>query len=160
MAPTAGNRALLAKLNHDRPIRRLGVTRRQLLEELDRRQLKPLPIEPYAEEIVRSGFPAIRQLPPAAGDLDGAATALAIAYVGNGAGVQPAGGWKAPADLAAKLQPAVVNISTTQHITQAQQPNPFAGTPFTVVKSPRRIRRPPADTVWPRRRSVSGRPRK
>jgi serine protease Do len=34
------------------------------------------------------------------------------------------------ADLVAKLQPAVVNISTTQHITQAQQPNPFAGTPF------------------------------
>ena len=40
-------RELLAKLNDDRPIRRLGVTRRQLLEELDRRQLKPLPIEPY-----------------------------------------------------------------------------------------------------------------
>lgn len=34
------------------------------------------------------------------------------------------------ADLVAKLQPAVVNISTSQHITQAQQPNPFAGTPF------------------------------
>jgi diguanylate cyclase (GGDEF)-like protein/PAS domain S-box-containing protein len=28
---------------------------------------------------------------------------FAIAYVGNGAGVQPAGGWNAPADLAAKL---------------------------------------------------------
>jgi serine protease Do len=35
------------------------------------------------------------------------------------------------ADLVAKLQPAVVNISTTQRITQQQQPaNPFAGTPF------------------------------
>ena len=34
------------------------------------------------------------------------------------------------ADLVAKLQPAVVNISTSQHITQAQAPNPFAGTPF------------------------------
>lgn len=34
------------------------------------------------------------------------------------------------ADLVAKLQPAVVNISTTQHITQTQPVNPFAGTPF------------------------------
>jgi serine protease Do len=33
------------------------------------------------------------------------------------------------ADLAAKLQPAVVNISTTQSV-QVQQNNPFAGTPF------------------------------
>ena len=33
------------------------------------------------------------------------------------------------ADLAAKLQPAVVNISTTQRV-QVQQGNPFAGTPF------------------------------
>ena len=33
------------------------------------------------------------------------------------------------ADLAAKLQPAVVNISTTQRV-QVQQQNPFAGTPF------------------------------
>jgi transposase len=32
----------------ERPIRRLGVTRRQLLEELDRLGLKPLPTEPYA----------------------------------------------------------------------------------------------------------------
>ncbi len=37
----------LAKLNVQRPIRRLGVTRRQLLEELDRPGLKPLPVEPY-----------------------------------------------------------------------------------------------------------------
>lgn len=34
------------------------------------------------------------------------------------------------ADLVAKLQPAVVNISTTQHITQTAPANPFAGTPF------------------------------
>jgi len=35
------------RLNEDRPIRRLGVTRRQLLEDLDRPALKPLPVEPY-----------------------------------------------------------------------------------------------------------------
>lgn len=40
-------RALLVRLNDQRPIRRLGVTRRQLLEELDRPALKPLPVEPY-----------------------------------------------------------------------------------------------------------------
>ncbi len=34
------------------------------------------------------------------------------------------------ADMVAKLQPAVVNISTKQTITQATQANPFAGTPF------------------------------
>lgn len=34
------------------------------------------------------------------------------------------------ADLVSKLQPAVVNISTNQRITQQAQPNPFAGTPF------------------------------
>jgi transposase len=38
---------LLTHLNERRPIRRLGVTRRQLLEELDRPALKPLPTEPY-----------------------------------------------------------------------------------------------------------------
>jgi len=38
---------LLTLLNEERPIRRLGVTRRQLLEEIDRPALKPLPIEPY-----------------------------------------------------------------------------------------------------------------
>ena len=37
----------LGELNDKRPIRRLGVTRRQLLEELDRPALKPLPVEPY-----------------------------------------------------------------------------------------------------------------
>ena len=39
---------LLRQLNDERPIRRLGVTRRALLEELDRPHLKPLPAEPYA----------------------------------------------------------------------------------------------------------------
>ena len=39
--------AMLVHLNDRRPIRRLGVTRRQLLEELDRPALKPLPAEPY-----------------------------------------------------------------------------------------------------------------
>jgi transposase len=38
---------LLRRLNEERPIRRLGVTRRQLLEEIDRPALKPLPVEPY-----------------------------------------------------------------------------------------------------------------
>jgi hypothetical protein len=38
---------LLIRLNEERPIRRLGVTRRQLLEELDRPALKRLPVEPY-----------------------------------------------------------------------------------------------------------------
>jgi transposase len=39
---------LLVRLNEERPIRRLGRTRRQLLEELDRPHLKPLPAEPYS----------------------------------------------------------------------------------------------------------------
>ena len=34
------------------------------------------------------------------------------------------------ADLAARLQPAVVNISTTQQVQVNQAQNPFAGTPF------------------------------
>jgi transposase len=38
---------LLKRLNEERPIRRLGRTRRQLLEELDRPALKPLPVEHY-----------------------------------------------------------------------------------------------------------------
>src|SRR5665213_2080914 len=37
----------LADLNEERPIRRLGVTRRQLLEQIDRPALKMLPTEPY-----------------------------------------------------------------------------------------------------------------
>jgi transposase len=43
----AAIRGLLVRVNDERPIRRLGVTRRQLLEELDRPMLKPLPVEPY-----------------------------------------------------------------------------------------------------------------
>lgn len=38
---------LLKQLNDQRVLRRLGATRRQLLEELDRPNLKPLPSEPY-----------------------------------------------------------------------------------------------------------------
>jgi transposase len=38
---------MLQHLNEERPIRRIGKTRRQLLEELDRPALEPLPIEPY-----------------------------------------------------------------------------------------------------------------
>jgi transposase len=40
-------RDLLTRLNEQRLLRRLGATRRQLLEELDRPHLKPLPVEPY-----------------------------------------------------------------------------------------------------------------
>jgi len=38
---------LLRQLNDERPIRRLGVTRRVLFEELDRPNLNTLPAEPY-----------------------------------------------------------------------------------------------------------------
>src|SRR5246127_356471 len=38
---------LLTQLNEERPIRRLGVTRRQLLEQIDRPALKVLPTKPY-----------------------------------------------------------------------------------------------------------------
>ncbi len=34
------------------------------------------------------------------------------------------------ADMVATLQPAVVNISTTQRVDRAAERNPFAGTPF------------------------------
>jgi transposase len=37
----------LTRLNGERPIRRLGVTRRKLLEEIDRPALKTLPASPY-----------------------------------------------------------------------------------------------------------------
>ena len=39
--------ALLHRLNEERALRRLGQTRRQLLEEIDRPALKSLPAEPY-----------------------------------------------------------------------------------------------------------------
>jgi transposase len=38
---------LMRHLNEERPIRRLGVTRRQLLEDVDRPALRSLPVEPY-----------------------------------------------------------------------------------------------------------------
>jgi transposase len=38
---------LMTRLNEERPIRRLGVTRRKLLEEIDRPALKVLPESPY-----------------------------------------------------------------------------------------------------------------
>lgn len=38
---------MLIQLNDQRPLRRLGVTRRQLFDEIDRPALKPLPVEPY-----------------------------------------------------------------------------------------------------------------
>jgi transposase len=38
---------LLQRLNEERPIRRLGVTRRKLLEAIDRPALKALPAQPY-----------------------------------------------------------------------------------------------------------------
>ncbi len=37
----------LKRLNEERPLRRIGRTRRQLLEELDRPALKPLLVDPY-----------------------------------------------------------------------------------------------------------------
>lgn len=46
------------------------------------------------------------------------------------AAVAPRGAPMSFADLTAKLQPAVVNISTTQKVQIKQQQNPFAGTPF------------------------------
>ncbi len=73
--------------------------------------------------------------------LGGTATAIALPTAGGAQTAQNEPGAIAAAaprpgapmsfaDLVAKLQPAVVNISTSQHITQAQPANPFAGTPF------------------------------
>ena len=39
---------MLRQLNDERPIRRLGVTRRALFEEIDRPNLNALPAEPYS----------------------------------------------------------------------------------------------------------------
>jgi transposase len=44
----AAIREMLRQLNEERPLRRLGVTRRALFEQLDRPNLKPLPTQPYA----------------------------------------------------------------------------------------------------------------
>jgi serine protease Do len=46
------------------------------------------------------------------------------------AAAAPRGAPMSFADLAARLQPAVVNISTTQRVQVTQGTNPFAGTPF------------------------------
>ena len=46
--PNAAIGEFLRQLDDERVIRRLGVTRRALLEELDRPNLKPLPSEPYS----------------------------------------------------------------------------------------------------------------
>ncbi|MCP1838608.1 hypothetical protein J2R78_001575 [Bradyrhizobium sp. USDA 4538] len=46
---------LLTRLNEERPIRRLGVTRRRLLEEVDRPALKPLPASPTCSRSGVSG---------------------------------------------------------------------------------------------------------
>jgi hypothetical protein len=43
---------LLTRLNEERPIRRLGVTRRKLLEEIDRPALKALPESPLRVRLV------------------------------------------------------------------------------------------------------------
>ena len=69
----------------------------------------------------------------------GAAATLTLqqpvgAQVAQNAGSQthgPMGGPASFADLVARLEPAVVNISTTQRVkVPQQQQNPFAGTPF------------------------------
>ena len=73
--------------------------------------------------------------------LSGTATAIALPAIGGAQTAQnePAvmaatapkpGAPMSFADLVSKLQPAVVNISTSQRITQQTQPNPFTGTPF------------------------------
>jgi hypothetical protein len=57
---------LLRQLNDERPIRRLGVTRRALFEELDRPNLNSLPSQPYcfAEWRVRRVGVDYHSLPP------------------------------------------------------------------------------------------------
>ncbi len=49
----AASAELLKRLNEERPLRRIGRTRRQLLEELDRPALKPLPVDPYVFALSR-----------------------------------------------------------------------------------------------------------
>jgi serine protease Do len=73
--------------------------------------------------------------------LGGAATALTLNYPAGAqtaqnepgaiqASAPKAGAPMSFADMVQKLQPAVVNISTTQRITVQQQQNPFQGSPF------------------------------
>jgi serine protease Do len=66
--------------------------------------------------------------------LGGVATSLTLhqplgAQQAQPAATAPSGAPQSFADLAARLQPAVVNISTTQRV-QVRAANPFAGTPF------------------------------
>jgi serine protease Do len=71
--------------------------------------------------------------------LSGAAAAVTLSPPGQTAQNEPGaiaataprpGAPMSFADMVAKLQPAVVNISTSQHIQVQQPANPFAGTPF------------------------------
>ena len=72
--------------------------------------------------------------------LGGAATTLALQPIGAqtaqnepgaiAAAAPKAGAPMSFADMVARLQPAVVNISTKQTIVQQQQANPFSGTPL------------------------------
>lgn len=71
--------------------------------------------------------------------LSGAAAAVTLSPPGQTAQNEPGaiaataprpGAPMSFADMVAKLQPAVVNISTNQHIQVQQPANPFAGTPF------------------------------
>lgn len=79
--------------------------------------------------------------------LSGAAVAMTLEYPAGAqtaqnepgaiqASAPRAGAPMSFADMVAKLQPAVVNISTTQRITQ--NANPFAGTPFEPFGGPSR----------------------
>ncbi|WP_019830995.1 Do family serine endopeptidase [Sphingomonas sp. PR090111-T3T-6A] len=53
-----------------------------------------------------------------------------VAQNAGSASHTPIGGPASFADLAERLSPAVVNISTTQRVKVPRQQNPFAGTPF------------------------------
>ncbi|MET4841503.1 hypothetical protein [Bradyrhizobium japonicum] len=52
---TRSTRRSATRLNEEQSIRELGVTRRRLLEEVDRPALNPLPVSPYALAGVRLG---------------------------------------------------------------------------------------------------------
>jgi len=73
--------------------------------------------------ILLSGTAAAVALEPPAQTAQNEPAAIAAAVPRSGAPMSFA-------DMVAKLQPAVVNISTSQHIKVEQPTNPFAGTPF------------------------------
>jgi hypothetical protein len=52
---------MLRRLNDERPIRRLGVTRRQLFDEIEKPALKALPVAPY---VFASRFPVSTSFAP------------------------------------------------------------------------------------------------